>query len=296
MKSEPVTQLSNEELLAHVRRLARRERAATARLIAALAEVEARHLYLGQGCASLYAYCTRVLRLSEHAAYRRIGAARVAQRYPEVLGMLKSGEVTLTTLCKLSPHLTDENHTDLLRRARRLSKRGVELLIASLYAPQIESPPPGTAPAVLEPVSKEHSAFQVTIPRETEEKLRRLQDLLRHTIPDGDLAKIVDRAADALLVQVERRKIGGSRPTSPRNVKAGSRRIPADVRKAVWKRDGGRCAFVGKEGRCGETARLEFHHVKPFALGGRATAANIQLRCGAHNRYEAKRRFGPRGP
>ncbi|MET0553364.1 MAG: HNH endonuclease, partial [Vicinamibacteria bacterium] len=39
---------------------------------------------------------------------------------------------------------------------------------------------------------------------------------------------------------------------------------------------------------------LEFHHVDPYALGGPATAENIQLRCRAHNRYEVQLVFGPR--
>jgi hypothetical protein len=61
----------------------------------------------------------------------------------------------------------------------------------------------------------------------------------------------------------------------------------------VWQRDDSRCAFVGTEGRCAERGFLEFHHVVPFAEGGAATADNIQLRCRAHNAYEAEQFFGP---
>jgi hypothetical protein len=42
-----------------------------------------------------------------------------------------------------------------------------------------------------------------------------------------------------------------------------------------------------------ERGFLEFHHVAPYALGGEATAANIQLRCRSHNAYEARLYFGP---
>jgi hypothetical protein len=68
--------LSDQALLSEVQAAARRERSDTARLIALLAEVDQRRLYLGQGCASLFTYCTQVLHLSEHAAYGRIEAAR----------------------------------------------------------------------------------------------------------------------------------------------------------------------------------------------------------------------------
>jgi hypothetical protein len=64
----------------------------------------------------------------------------------------------------------------------------------------------------------------------------------------------------------------------------------------VWARDDGRCAFIGADGRCGETGWLELHHVLPFARGGPTTAANLELRCRAHNAYEAERDFGVRMP
>jgi HNH endonuclease len=72
--------------------------------------------------------------------------------------------------------------------------------------------------------------------------------------------------------------------------------MPAAVRRVVWDRDGGRCAFVGTHGRCTETGFLEFHHVEPFAAGGAPTSQNIQLRCRAHNAYEAELFFGVEDP
>jgi hypothetical protein len=74
----PFGDLSDKQLLDAVRTLATRERQATAQLIACLAELDVRRLYLGEGCSSLFTYCTQVLQLSEHAAYGRIEAARAA--------------------------------------------------------------------------------------------------------------------------------------------------------------------------------------------------------------------------
>ena len=53
-----------------------------------------RRLYLREGCASLFTYCTQVLHLSEGAAYNRIETARAARRFPEVLDALERGGVT----------------------------------------------------------------------------------------------------------------------------------------------------------------------------------------------------------
>ena len=74
----------------------------------------------------------------------------------------------------------------------------------------------------------------------------------------------------------------------------GSRHVPAEVKRAVFVRDLGRCAFVAASGRrCDTRAFLEFHHVRPFADGGGATVGNIELRCRRHNDYETRAHLGP---
>jgi len=143
------------------------------------------------------------------------------------------------------------------------------------------------------PLSATDYRLQVTIGAETHDKLCRARDLLRHAIPDGDLATILDRALTLLLADVERRRCGAA--MKPRRDSAGggqTRHIPAAVKREVWRRDEGRCAFISGTRRCTETAFLEFHHVVPHADGGGATVRNVELRCKAHNQYEAVLFFG----
>src|SRR5262245_57498489 len=99
----PLSRLSDRELLAEVKRLVRCEREATCRLVAHLSELDQRRLYLAEGCSSLFTYCTQVLRLSEHAAYGRIEAARAARRFPVILELLARGAVNLTAVGLLAP-------------------------------------------------------------------------------------------------------------------------------------------------------------------------------------------------
>ena len=330
-----LTGLSDELLVAEVKSLAGREREATARLVAALAEFDARRLYLGAGCSSLFGYCTRVLRLSEHAAYGRIEAARLAGRFPSILDELVQGSMNLTTVCLIGPLLTEANHQRLIAAARHKSKREVEVLVASeepkpdvvscvrklpmartgSSATRPESPTQQTVPSpdapshrsdltvparvadlrprsrsqtILKPLAPERYRIQLTITAETHEILRQVQNLLRHTNPTGDLAIIVARALSLLLEDLQRTRLAQvSRPRDPQQTASRSRHIPGAVRRAVWKRDRGRCTFIGSEGQCGERGLLEFHHMLPYADGGKATIDNIQLRCAAHNRYEA---------
>jgi len=146
-------------------------------------------------------------------------------------------------------------------------------------------------------LSADRYQIRFTASAETCEKLKLAQDMLRHAVPSGDPAEIFDRALTALLAELERRRFAAAeRPRTGRPAAEGSRAIPATVKRAVVARDEGRCAFVADTGRrCGTRAFLEFHHVIPYARGGPATVGNIQLRCRAHNDYEAELDYGDRG-
>ena len=112
MKNDPrsLAGLTDEQLLLKVKALAAQERDATAQLIASLAELDARRLYLAEGFSSLFSYCTEALHLSEHAAYNRIEVARATRKWPVILQMIADGAVTLTVVRLLVPSLTDDNH------------------------------------------------------------------------------------------------------------------------------------------------------------------------------------------
>jgi len=125
------------------------------------------------------------------------------------------------------------------------------------------------------------------------EKLREAQALLRHQVPSGDVAEIFDRALTLLLAKLRRaRHAATPRPRPTHRTSNAGRHVPAGVKREVWARDGGRCAFVGATGRCTERGFLEYHHVIPFADGGEAHVSNLQLRCRAHNGFEAGRWSG----
>lgn len=113
-------------------------------------------------------------------------------------------------------------------------------------------------------------------------------------IPNGDPAAIIDRAVTLLVADLEKsRRAATTRPRPPRPATPGSRHVPAAVKREIWARDQGQCAFVGTKGRCAERGSLEMHHVVPFAAGGPTTGQNLALRCRRHNAHEAELFFGP---
>jgi hypothetical protein len=333
--------LSDDALIDEVKRLVEKERTAEAELIAHLAEVDARKLYLREACPSMFAYCTAVLHFSESAAYHRITAARAARRIPALLEKLQAGEIHLSGVGVLAPHLTPENHLELLARARYKSKREIEELVAELrprpsapssvrrlpiLAPRAPAAPPPPLPPQIpqqgartelpssprgelafptskapaaprpEPLGRERFRVQFTVSRETREKLAELQALLRHEIPDGDIGRIVDRALGLLLEEVKRRKFAAtSRPRTRNGFGDGfpSRHVPAEIRRTVVAREGGRCRFVSPSGRrCESRELIEFHHRIPWGHLRAHSADGIELRCRAHNQYEAELVFG----
>jgi hypothetical protein len=174
------------------------------------------------------------------------------------------------------------------------------------------APSPSARPATPRPIvqawAPERYRVQCTIGQEAHEKLRRLQSLLRREIPDGDPSAIFDRALTVLLEKVEKTKLGTSatpRPARPirpetdkiRRPTVPSRHVPREVKREVWRRDAGQCAFVSPTGRrCTERTFLEFHHIQPYAMERPATVANISLRCWRHNQHEADLVFGSHGP
>lgn len=69
--------------------------------------------------------------------------------------------------------------------------------------------------------------------------------------------------------------------------------IPAEVRRQVWARDGGRCTFIARDGTpCGSQWKLELDHIQPWALGGTSTVDELRLRCRTHNLLHAEEVFG----
>jgi 5-methylcytosine-specific restriction endonuclease McrA len=161
-------------------------------------------------------------------------------------------------------------------------------------APYQSAPGPVEPRGRVSPVAHERFLMQLTIGRSTHDKLRHARNLLGHSLPSGDLAQVLDRALDALIEKLERRKLAASaRPRQSPHPSKRARHIPAHVKRAVWERDSGQCTFVSDSGRrCAARARLEFDHALPVARGGQATMAGIRLRCRAHNQYEAERAFG----
>ncbi|MBZ0235508.1 MAG: hypothetical protein K8M05_24475 [Deltaproteobacteria bacterium] len=322
-------QVSDDTLLGELAALVARDRETTVALLAYLAEVDERKLYLPAACSSMHAYCVSVLHFAEEVAFKRIRAARTARRFPAIFEAIADGRMHVTGVVMLAPHFRDDNVEELLAAASHASKAEIEKLVARL-APRTDlpeqiaripgdghanetlqrdldavhgDPDPVTGKMDLDPVpdrvqarSPDRYGLQVTIGEATRDKLLRAQALLRHRNPSGDLEVVLDRALDALLAALEKEKFGKtSRPRAAkaRSADADPRYVPNEVRRVVTERDGEQCAFVSDEGvRCTERGFLELDHRTLACRGGQPTAEGMRWLCDPHNQYEAERLLG----
>lgn len=292
----------DNELLRRLAEILGQSRLVEADLVAHIGEVDARRLYAREASPSMFAYCTETLHLSEAAAYLRIAAARASRENPVLLTTLASGQLHLTAIAKLAPHLTPENRDRVLERAvhrtkrqveepvaeiapradapslvRRLPERGpapwaTQLALASPRTPPDQAtqagpatpgprPLPGSAPAVeselppngvdvpqselrpdavrgdraqlgraaqpetIEPLAPGRYKVQFTAGAELRDKLDRLRALMRSSVPDGELAAIIDSAVTEKLERLEARRFG--RTKAPRKAHSVAQEPPS---------------------------------------------------------------------
>jgi hypothetical protein len=165
--------------------------------------------------------------------------------------------------------------------------------------------PPASRRPTLQPITADEFSLRVTIDAELKADLDTLKALLSHKVPNGDLRAVLREAVRCGIEKHGRRKgaVEPARkratpaavpaPSSARSPSRPARRPTAEVRRQVWKRDGGRCAWIGPDARrCGSTWQLEFDHIEAAALGGSATIENGRLLCRSHNMAHAETTFG----
>jgi hypothetical protein len=185
----------------------------------------------------------------------------------------------------------------LVENSSALARIGVPVpalppqVVENSSAPARIDPP---APRPMTPLGTGRYGWQLTVGQETQDLMQEVQDLLGSDVPPGDLEAVIKYsllAAKQLLLKRKCAAADRPRPGRPRS--ADSRSIPAEVRRAVWERDGGQCAFVSDTGhRCTERRDVQFDHIDPYARDGASSVSNIRLLCRAHNQFEAERVFG----
>jgi hypothetical protein len=160
-----LSRVSDDVLLRDLTALVASDRLTTARILAHIAEVDARRLYAPAGYPSMFAFCVEELRLSEDAAYKRIRAARAARRFPALFVAVAEGRLHLAAVCLLAPHLTVENVEELIQAATHRPKSEIETMLARRFPVEGAPVPSGIVRAISCPPHPQLAPGQLQVPR-----------------------------------------------------------------------------------------------------------------------------------
>lgn len=227
------------------------------------------------------------------ASVRRLSAGKAM-----VLTSARAPALLSTTTCANLPAMS------AAEVGKEESVRTMAVPSAPVDGALLAAPPTGASQSKLslhptvEPLSARSYRVVFTASEQLKDKLDRARDLLSHTVAPSDLPGLIERALDLLIAHAERRRFGAKHPRRSTSVateqhKRRSRYVPANVRRAVWERDEGRCTYCDADGnRCEQRSFLQLDHREPFGLGGAQTAEVLRLRCAAHNALYAEESYG----
>jgi len=131
--------LNDQALLARFGELMRQTREGNAQLLRHIDVIDQRKLWAKLGHPTMFDFLVARYHMSEATAFKRIGAARTARRFPGLFAMVARGEIHLSGIHRLKAHLTHDNHEQVLALAKYKTIRQIEELVARL-APQPDAP------------------------------------------------------------------------------------------------------------------------------------------------------------
>ncbi len=329
---------TNRDLLSRLTDLLRREHAALADFLVALAEFDERRGWAELGYSSLFDFLHRELRLSKGTAFYRKTATELVQQYPKVIEPLRDGRLCISSVVELAKVITPENQHEILPRFFHCSRQEAKSVSAELSPvlspplrsvvtaapmtrvldltqpvqplnqpdpsfgasnPNAASPQPPAAAAApcdsTEPLTADLRRLHVTVSKRFIEKLDAARSALSHSIPCATTEQILEAALDLVLAKDARKKglVARTRPAPAEPAEPRVRYVPAAVRRAVWRRDGGRYQWPLKNGgTCGSTYQVELDHTPPVGQGGRSTVGGTRLLCKPHNDEAARQAYG----
>ncbi len=315
MRTE-IKKLNNQELHLEVKNLASQERKLTEKILWHIAEVDARKLYLGMAFSSLFDYLTKSIGYTAGSAQRRIDAARLLQKLPEVADKIKEGTLNLGQISKLQcvqrqfkkesgAVVSLNEQRDLIKNLENKSLEQTDLILAQHFNLAVKT-------YESKKIQKDESVrIELTFSKEEMLILQRAQELMSNQTGGGLKATILQLAQKSLKTSVKQlhqkcAKISCSEEQKPQrrttpaatvavkrsslrshiNPTLATRYIPAEIKRIIFKRDQ-HCQFKDRNNNkiCGSKYFLEVDHIIPKCKNGSNELENLRLHCANHNKY-----------
>ncbi len=305
--------LSTSQNVLHTKSLAlsRRHRLVETRLIEILAEIDHICLFKVLGYSSLFVYTVRSLGFSESTAYALIAVARKAKEVSQLKAALIEEKLTVARASRITSVLTAENATALITFAAQHSARETDREVARIAGHGRDEKRRAVlvsdevldllkrAQSLLASRKRKHIAPHDTLKLVLEDYLERHDPVKKaeraesRKFKKGTLNSEQSESTNAVphIQPHKRQSIGSAIDSTAVNVSAPTksvqtRRTPLAAREkhAVFRRDGGRCAFVDPSGkRCQSERWLHLHHLRPVSLGGGNDIENLTTLCSFHH-------------
>ena len=297
--------ISNDELLFRTENLVQTERKIMHLVLTHILEIMDRKLYADLGFNSMFSMMTKKYGYSEPSALRRIDAAKLLRKVPEVANRLKSGTLNLSQAVQLQKCLEAEaKKGDSVSEIRTYEILNLLENCNGFETKQVlaqEFDIPLKVQEVVRPQKDESVRLEITFTKEQFEELKKAKNLLSHISHSGSWAEIISVMAR----KFNHSKLGKSNlvktdsATEVRDLKSEKisspspllRRpyIPVSLKRKLYTGAQGCCQYQSPDGnRCGSQFQIQIDHVTPVALGGETSFENLRLLCRTHNLLAAQ--------
>lgn len=290
----------DNELNSIIKNLASEERKLTKEILLHIAEVDKRRLYLRMAYSSLFDYLRKEIGYSEGSAQRRIDAARLINKLPEVSNKIELGHIHLSQISKVQKicrQLKKETgkavdvaiQKQIFEKIENQSSQQTDFMLANEFQLEVKA----NDKVIVQ--RDESQRVELTFSKEEMEIIIKAQSLLSNKTGGGLKDTILEMAKKVVKQNVKNDKSKGLAT----EVKAGKEKyaftatmavankaVPLKLKKEIRHRDQS-CQFIDlKTGRiCGATKFLEVDHIKPKHQGGQNDKENLRMLCKSHNKY-----------
>lgn len=296
--------LSDGELNLKIKSLAAEERKLTKEILLHIAEVDKRRLFLRMAYASLFDYLTKEIGYSAGAAHRRIDAARLIQKLPDVSSKIEEGKINLSQISKIQ---------QVFRQIKKDTGQQIETSTQKVLLEKVESKTAQQTDLILtqefniEIKNKDRVSIQknesvrleITFSKAEMEMLQKAQAILSHKT-GGSLKETILEMAEETLKQsqalkpsqrlqthqkLKNRQTSKTQVTSTVEVTP-TKKISKRMKSEILNKDQF-CQFKDiKTGRiCGSKFFLEIDHIQPLCQGGENNPKNLRVLCRNHNQF-----------
>jgi 5-methylcytosine-specific restriction endonuclease McrA len=303
-----LSNLPNDKLVSCFENAVRSERKITAQVLAYIAEIDRRKLYLEKGTTSLFDYLVRDYGYSPGAAMRRIDAARLLRELPDAAEKFESGTLTISQANQIQraarefkKHKSKKLSTDIKRDLVLLLESKTQKQTEQLLATNLDLP---AARPQKQTYHRDQSVtLTVTFTSAQIQVLEQVQNMISHSVTSKDWAEVFTYLAKK---EVARRTVRISTLTAATTVKSTSGStsstapklstvrppIPSRIRKTLLNIDA-TCEHKDSNGRqCGSQRFLQIDHIHSWSRGGTHDPKNLQVLCGTHNRLKYVKESG----